>query len=273
MANFQSDQASNKDPSLAFQGRAFFDQLQRQSPNIPMPDLDPDPPVRLDSNLRKFDLPIMNLLNKILPASQSKAPSGLPLALPAKGVPKATCLAKKLASGHSDLTKGELDNLADRIGWLLRNWFRRDARDGYEKCLKGGAPRSKKSALSAAKTQATTLQADRKTAVPPQPSTPQGRLSQPLIQATNPNVPAPSSGIPDGQFQGAGEGVNPAHLEPFGTQEQHVPLPPNLVEIAPADEDDFSLEVSSMDGPEPPRDCRRPVSSNYAAMGVSSSMA
>ena len=40
---------------------------------------------------------------------------------------------------------------------------------------------------------------------------------------------------------------------------------------------DLFLAILAMDAYhrryEPPRDCRRPVSSNYAAMGVSSSMA
>lgn len=173
MGYAQSGEMDSKNPSGAFQRRVFFDRLQRDDPNILMPDLDPDPPVPLASDLEKFDRPIMNLLTQILPADQIKASPAEPFSLPSAGIPKATCLAKKLASGHSDLTKDDIDNVAARIGWLLRNWFRRDARDGYAKCLRGKSPRPKKSAASAAKTRTITPPAGGTTTNPPQRATPQ----------------------------------------------------------------------------------------------------
>ncbi len=250
MSNAQSVQSGNKNPSQAFERRVSFDQFQRDHPDVLVPDLDPDPPVPLASGLGKFDRPIMNRLTKVLPADQSRALPGDPLPLPSAGIPKATCLAEKLASGHSDLTKDHIDNLAARIGWLLRNWFRRDARDGYEMCLRGKRPRPKKSAVSKAKTLTTMPQAGGKTTSPPQRATPQSPVPPPPFQTTNPSLPAPSSGERQQQFQGADEGINPAHPELFGAQEQRVPMSPNLVEIAPADEDDLTFGVRPMDGPD-----------------------
>jgi len=250
MGNTQPVQTGNKNPSEAFERRAFFDRLQRDDPDILMPVLDPDPPVLLASVLEKFDRPIMNLLTQILPADQSKASPADPFPLPSAGIPKATCLAKKLASGHSDLTKGHIDNLAARIGWLLRNWFRRDARDGYDKCLRDTKPCLKKSAASAVKTRTATPHAGGTTTSPPQRATPQSPVPQPSIQATHRSLLTPSRGLPDGQFQEPGEGVNPSGATLFGAQKQCAALSPNLAEIAPADEDDFTFGVRSMDGPD-----------------------
>ena len=230
-----------------FQRRVAFDALQRAHPDTLIPAFDPDPPVVLSRQLRKFDPLIMTLLKRDLPNSQGPSQ---PAPLPAKGVPKAACLAKKVASGHPDLTKKQLDKLADRIGWLLRNWFRHDARDGYEKCLQSKKPRPKKSGARAAQTRTSLPPAGAKSTNLPQPAAPQIAPPQPPAQAANPSPLIPSIGEYEGSIQEAGEGENTAPLELFGAQDQHASSAPNLVEIAPADEDDFTFGVRSMDGPD-----------------------
>ena len=229
-----------------FLKRVTFDAWQRENPRILMPAFDPDPPIKLLDGLEKFDPLIMTLLKRNLPLTKG---AGQPVPLPKAGVPKAACLAKKLASGHPDLTEKQLDNLAARIGWLLRNWFRHDARDGYDLCLKGKKPRPKKLSASATKTRTSPPQPGAKGTNLPQPAAPQIAPPPPLAQAADTSSPMPSSGDLEEQFDEAGKGETRALLELFGTQNQRVSSAPNLAEVAPADEDDFTFGVRSIGGP------------------------
>jgi hypothetical protein len=103
--------------------RRAFHRQQLQNPDILIPDLDPDKPVLL-GELQRFDELICTRL-RMLGYPGTGSPDGPPQSC------RPMVLARKLAGGSQDLSKAEISVLADRIGWLQRNYFRWGVRNGY----------------------------------------------------------------------------------------------------------------------------------------------
>lgn len=113
--------AASKSASQA--RREAFHRQQLAHPDVLMPALDPDKPVAL-GELQRFDEPILHRLRM----------GGYPGTGRTGGQPKAARnlrLARKIASGSPALSDTDIECIGRRIGWLQRNTFRWNVRNGY----------------------------------------------------------------------------------------------------------------------------------------------
>lgn len=127
----------NKNPkkNAADDARRAFHVHQISNSGIDLSAFDPDPPVELGT-LQRFDGPIQSLL-EAKGYNQADKPSG--------GPPKSVRvrnMAQKIGCNNC-LSEDEIETIARRIGWLQRNEFRWDARNGYEALFASKPCRSK----------------------------------------------------------------------------------------------------------------------------------
>lgn len=117
--------------------RTRFHEQQMGDLTLLMPALDPDPPIDL-GELQRFDRWIISTLQ-----SNGYGRVGMASGVPRKAV-RLRSLANRLGRGHG-LSDEDIETIAQRIGWLQRNEFRWEARDGYE-ALAASKPRKKRDA-------------------------------------------------------------------------------------------------------------------------------
>lgn len=115
--------------------RREFHAFQMREKHVNLAALDPDPPVEL-ANLQRFDGTLLSLL-EARGYNQADMASG---ALPKSA--RVQRMAKKIGE-ENHLSDAEIKILAARIGWLQRNYFRLDARNGYDKILAFGRSKPK----------------------------------------------------------------------------------------------------------------------------------
>ena len=115
--------------------RREFHAFQMREKHVSLAALDPDPPVEL-GNLQRFDGLILSLLQ-----ARGYNQTGMPSGAPRKSV-RLRRMAQKIAK-YDSLSDAEIEILAARIGWLQRNYFRLDARNGYDKILAFGRSKPK----------------------------------------------------------------------------------------------------------------------------------
>ncbi|MEE4209948.1 MAG: hypothetical protein V2I43_11835 [Parvularcula sp.] len=118
-----SGQKDQKETSKAEAERKAFHRQQLKNPAILMPDLDPDMPVQL-GKLELFDELICTRLRMLGYPGTGKADRKPQSCRP-------MTLARKLARGSPDISRDDINILADRIAWLQRNPFRWSVRNGY----------------------------------------------------------------------------------------------------------------------------------------------
>jgi len=222
MTNPNGSKPSKNNPTVQTQSnrtdaaRREFHALQMREKHVSLAALDPDPPVEL-GNLQRFDGLILSLLQ-----ARGYNQTGMPSGAPRKSA-RVQRMAKKIGKANH-LSDAEIKILAARIGWLQRNEFRWEARNGYDKILAFGRskPKAPKGPTKAAKPKDPTAAAapaapdlpvvmpapvdrpDRHQAAPAEPSGDatlfgfEAPVSQPLAQADHDSV-SPAQGSSSGQ--------------------------------------------------------------------------
>lgn len=140
----ETDSAIERQSNRKAADRKSFHTRQMSQKALSLAAFDPDPPVEL-GNLQRFDGLILSLLQ-----ARGYNQTGMP-----SGAPRKSARVRKMAhkiGEKNGLSDAEIKILAARIGWLQRNDFRWEARNGYDSilALKPSKPKAAKGAPKAA---------------------------------------------------------------------------------------------------------------------------